>query len=58
MARKRRYKRKPYKPVNYDTIRTTRLLAARLPSFRSLLGNRARSHALRRLSPASDPYRV
>lgn len=27
MARKRRYKRKPYKPVNYDTIRTTRLLA-------------------------------
>jgi len=25
--RKRRYKRKPYKPVNYDTIRETRLLA-------------------------------
>jgi len=27
MARKRRYKRKPYKPVNYETIRETRLLA-------------------------------
>lgn len=27
MVRKRRYKRKPYKPVDYDTIRETRLLA-------------------------------
>lgn len=28
--RKRRYKRKPYKPVDYDTIRETRLLLARM----------------------------